>query len=174
MTPENINMVNGVAIKELWRKYGDFLETYGRYWVDKDGNPSGILEPPASRIAWEDEEFTAKGLAPKPEDVGPYFRKILIEDYSSMGVTTLSGSLNTSSVEAYKWLDSRGEMPLRYAYGAMAAFQPGRDLKRYKLGDGTDTVFIAAMSARATGRGGTRMRRSAQKQRGSPGGRGRG
>jgi predicted amidohydrolase YtcJ len=158
MTPENINMVNGVAIKELWRKYGDFLETYGRYWIDKEGNPSGILEPPASRLAFEDDEFTTKGkLYPNPADVAPYFRKLLIENHSATGITTLSGALNTSSVEAYKWLDGRGEMPLRYAYGAMAGFHPTEDLKQFKIGDGTENVFIASMSARATDGGGIRM-----------------
>jgi predicted amidohydrolase YtcJ len=163
MTPENINMVNGVALKELWRKYGDFLEKYGRYWVDDAGNPTGILEPPASRIAWEDEEFSAKGLAPKPEDVAPYFRKILMEDYVSTGTTTLSGSLNTSSVKAYELLDQKGDMPLRYAYGAMAAFQPGRDMKQFKIGGGTKNVFIASMSARATDGGGIRSCSSLQR-----------
>jgi predicted amidohydrolase YtcJ len=154
MTQQNINLVNGVAIEKLWEKYGLFLETYGRYWVDANGEPSGILEPPASRIPWEDQEFA---LAPKPEDVAPYYRKILIENYASLGVTVLSGSLNTSTVQAYQWLDERGEMPLRYAYGAMAAFHPGADLSEYPLGGGTDNVFISSMSARATDGGGVRM-----------------
>ena len=156
MVVQNINMVSGVAIKELWRKYGDFLKTYGRYWIDNQGNPTGILEPPASRIAWEDQEFANNGLQAKPEDVAPYFRKILYENYSSIGVTTLSGSLNTSQVNAYKLLDSKGELPLRYTYGAMAAFQPGADLKQFKLGAGTDTMFISAMSGRAKDGGGVR------------------
>ncbi|MCZ6485015.1 MAG: amidohydrolase family protein [Acidobacteria bacterium] len=154
MTQQNINLVNGVAIEKLWAKYGLFLETYGRYWIDESGQPSGILEPPASRILWEDQEF---GLGPKQEDVAPYYRKILIENYSSLGVTTLSGALNTSTVQAYQWLDERDEMPLRYAYGAMAAFHPGADLSDYPLGGGTDTVFISSMSARATDGGGVRM-----------------
>ena len=154
MPERNINMASGNAIRELWRKYGDFLETYGRYWIDASGNPSGILEAPASRIPWEDEEF---GLGPKPEDVGPHFRKILIENFSSMGVTTLSAGLNTWTVRAYQWLDSQGQMPLRYAYGAMAAFGPGVDLNQFKLGDGTDNVFIASMSPRAVDGAGGRM-----------------
>jgi predicted amidohydrolase YtcJ len=157
MTPENINMVNGVALKELWRKYGDFLEKYGRYWIDSNNQPYGVLEPPASRIAWEDEEFNAKGLSYKPEDVAPYFQKILMENYVSLGITTLSGSLNTPTVEAYRLLDTKGQMPLRYAYGAMAAFQPGRDLSQVKLGAGTPNLFIASASARATDGGGIRM-----------------
>ncbi len=154
MTVENSSMVNGLAIKELWRKYGMFLENYGRYWIDESGKPSGMLEPPASRLAWEDDEF---GLGAKSEDVAPYFRKILMERYSSVGVTMLSGALNTSTVRAYQWLDSRDEMPLRYAYGSMGSFHPTRDMSQYQLGAGTDTVFIASLSARATDGGGIRM-----------------
>ena len=154
MTQQNINLVNGVAIRELWRKYGLFLETYGRYWIDETGKPSGILEPPASRIPWEDQEF---GLGPKSEDVAPYYRKILMENYVSVGVTTLSGSLNTSTVQAYEWLDARGEMPLRYSYGAMAGFHPGANVEDFQLGAGTDNVFISSLSARATDGGGVRM-----------------
>jgi predicted amidohydrolase YtcJ len=153
---ENQSLVNGVAIKELWRKYGDYIERYGRYWVDSSGQPNGHLEPPASRLVWEDQEFAAKGLLPKKEDVAPYFRKNLIEDYVSLGITTLSGALNTSTVEAYQLLDSRGEMPLRYAYGAMSGFHPGADMSKYKLGGGSPNVFVASLSARATDGGGGR------------------
>ena len=154
MPERNINMASGNAIRELWRKYGDFLETYGRYWIDASGKPSGVLEAPASRLPWEDEEF---GLGPKPEGVAPHFRRILVENYSSIGVTTLSAGLNTWTVRVYQWLDSRGEMPLRYGYGAMEAFHPGADLKEFKLGDGTENVFIASMSPRAVDGAGARM-----------------
>ena len=154
MQNQNINLLNAVALKEVWRKYGAFVEKYGRYWIDAAGEPSGILEPPASRIVWEDQEFA---LYPKPEIAAPYFRKILVENYSSIGVTTLSGSLNTTNKNAYVWLDERGEMPLRYGYGAMAAFHPGADLDDFKLGAGTDHVFITSMSARANDGGGVRM-----------------
>jgi len=144
-------------MKEMFRKYGDFLEKYGRYWIDNDGKPSGVIEPPASRIPWEDDEFNAKGLSPKPEDVAPYFRKLLVEQYVSRGITTLSGSLNTHVVDAYKLIDAKHDMPLRYAYGAMAAFQPGRKVGDFKLGAGTETLFIASQSGRAMDGGGIRM-----------------
>ena len=110
MTQQNINLVNGVAIEKLWDKYGLFLESYGLYCIYGYGYPSGMLEPPASRIPFEDTEFA---IGPKPEDVAPYYKKILVEDYVSLGITTLSGSLNTSTVNAYQWLDERNEMPLR-------------------------------------------------------------
>jgi hypothetical protein len=72
-----------------------------------------------------------------------------MENFSSLGVTTISGALNTSTEQAYKWLDSQGGMPLRYAYGSMAAFGPTADLKQIKLGAGTDNVFISSVTARA-------------------------
>ena len=154
MPPRNINMVNGKAIEWLWRKYGDFIQTNGRYWIDASGKPTGVLETPASRIVWEDPEIA---LGPKAEDVAPYYKKILMEEYTSLGVTTISGALNTSTVQAYEWLDTRGEMPLRYGYGAMAAFGPLADLKKYKLGAGTDTVFITSVTSRAVDGAGARM-----------------
>ncbi len=153
ISANNINMLNSMALAEMWRKYGFFIERYGRYWADDNGKPTGILEAPASQIVWEDQEF---GLFPKPEDAGPYFRKLLVENYSSLGITTLSGALNTANVQAYQWLDSRDEMPLRYAYGAMAGFQPGVDMKQFQLGSGTDNVFISSVTARATDGGGVR------------------
>lgn len=153
ISSNNIQMMNSMALSEMWRKYGFFIERYGRYWADDAGKPTGILEAPASQIVWEDQEFA---LFSKPEDAGPYFRKILVENYSTLGITTLSGALNTANVQAYKWLDARNEMPLRYAYGAMAGFQPGVDMKQFQLGSGTDNVFISSVTARATDGGGVR------------------
>ncbi len=153
ISSNNIQMMNSMALAEMWRKYGPFLDKYGRYWADALGKPTGILEAPASQIVWEDQEF---GIFPKPEDAGPYFRKILVENYSVLGITTISGALNTANVQAYQWLDARGEMPLRYGSGAMAGFQPGRDMKQYQLGSGTDNVFITSVTARATDGGGVR------------------
>ncbi len=151
----NVALVSGVAVKELWRKYGDFIETYGRYWLDAYGRPDGHVEAPTSRIIWEDEEF---GLGPAPEHVAPLYRKIL-EEYSAQGVTGLSGGLHTSTVRAYQWLDARGRMPLRYGYGVLRAFVPvqGSEMSQYKLGDGTDNVFITSVSSRAVDGAGARM-----------------
>ncbi len=153
ISSNNIQMMNSMALAEMWRKYGPFLDKYGRYWADALGKPTGILEAPASQIVWEDQEF---GIFPKPEDAGPYFRKILVENYSVLGITTISGALNTANVQAYQWLDSRDEMPLRYGYGAMASFQPDADLQQYQPGDGTDNVFVTSLSARAADGGGVR------------------
>lgn len=152
---ENVLLVNGKALDLLWKKYGNFVETYGRYWIDSSGKPDGHLEPPAVRILFEDADFIP---APAPEDVAPYYKKLLEEQYTSIGVTTVSGGLHTSTADAYKWLASRGELPLRYAYGVMSTFGiPGRDMKQFKMGSGTDMVWISSISSRAIDGSGSRM-----------------
>jgi predicted amidohydrolase YtcJ len=154
MPKTNIALVSGKGIEWLWKKYGDYLETYGRYWIDANGKPSGILESPGVRILWEDPEIS---LNPEPADVAPMYKQLLEEQFASLGVTTISGSLDTDVVRAYQLVDSRGEMPVRYGYGAMSAFMPYAKLSDYKLGAGTDNVFITSMSARAVDGAGGRM-----------------
>ena len=150
----NMMLLNSKAIDKLWAKYGDFIETYGRYWIDAFGRPDGHLEAPAVRILLEDEDFVP---SPAPQDVGPLFKKVL-EERSAAGTTTISGGLHTSSVRVYQWLDARGEMPLRYGYGVMSTFGiPGADNKQFKMGAGTDMVWISSMSARAVDGAGSRM-----------------
>ena len=147
-------MLNSKGIEALWKKYGDFIETYGRYWIDASGKPSGIVEPPAVRILLEDEDFVPPAA---PEDVGPLYKKVL-EEHAAIGLTTLSGALHTSVVRVYKWLEGRGEMPVRYGYGEMSTFGiPGRDNRQFKMGAGTDTIWITSLSARAVDGSGSRM-----------------
>ncbi|MDA2934886.1 amidohydrolase family protein [Acidobacteria bacterium AH-259-D05] len=154
MPKTNIHMASGKAMELVRRKYGNFLEHYGRYWIDATGKPSGIVEAPSSQIIWEDDEFA---LFPAPEDAGPLYRKLLEENFSSLGVTTISGGMNTAVIRAYQWLDSQGELPVRYGYGAKAAFSPGADLNRFQLGAGTDNVWITSVTARAVDGAGGRM-----------------
>ncbi len=150
----NMMLLNSKALDQLWAKYGDFIETYGRYWIDASGRPDGHLEAPAVRILLEDEEFVP---SPAPQDVGPLFKKVL-EEKSALGVTTISGGLHTSSVRAYQWLDRQGQMPLRYGYGVMSTFGlPGADNKQFVMGAGTDTVWITSLSSRAVDGSGSRM-----------------
>ena len=147
-------LVNSKGIEALWGKHGDFIETYGRYWIDSSGRPTGHLEPPAVRILLEDEDFLAP---PAPEDVAEVYRKLL-EEFASAGITTISGALHTSTVRAYQWLDERGRMPVRYGYGVMSTFGiPGADVTPFKMGAGSDTVFITSISARAVDGSGSRM-----------------
>ena len=150
----NMMLLNSKALDKLWAKYGDFIETYGRYWIDASGRPDGHLEAPAVRILLEDDDLVPN---PAPQDVGPLFKNVM-EERSATGITTISGGLHTSSVRVYQWLDARGEMPLRYAYGVMSTFGfPDRDNKQFKMGAGTDMVWISSMSARAVDGAGSRM-----------------
>ena len=148
----NMLLINSKAIDELWSKHGDFIETYGRYWIDASGRPEGHLEPPAVRTLMQ--EFMPQ---PAVEVVAPIFRKML-QERSALGVTTISGGLHTDSLEAYQWLISRDQMPMRYGYGVSWTFgQPGADMKPFKMGAGTDMMWIVAMSARAADGLGSRM-----------------
>ncbi|MEE8349506.1 MAG: amidohydrolase family protein [Acidobacteriota bacterium] len=149
----NMLLVNSKAIEQLWSKYGDFIETYGRYWLDDSGRPDGHLEAPAVRILLEDEEFIPP---PEPRDVAPLYRKNL-EERIAVGNTVISGGLHTSSVRAYQWLEARGEMPMRYGYGVMSTFGlPGAD-RQFEMGSGTDMIWITSMSSRAVDGAGSRM-----------------
>lgn len=149
----NMMLLNSKAIEKLWNKYGDFIETYGRYWIDESGRPDGHLEAPAVRILLEDEEFIPP---PDPQHVAPLYRKNL-EERLAVGNTTISGGLHTSSVRAYQWLEARGEMPVRYGYGVMSTFGlPGAD-RKFEMGAGTDMIWITSMSSRAVDGAGSRM-----------------
>ncbi|MCH8819066.1 MAG: amidohydrolase family protein [Acidobacteria bacterium] len=149
----NMMLINSKAIEKLWNKYGDFIETYGRYWIDDSGRPDGHLEAPAVRILLEYEEFIPP---PEPEDVAPLYRMNL-EERIAVGNTVISGGLHTSSVRAYQWLEARGEMPLRYGYGVMSTFGiPGAD-RQFEMGSGTDMIWITSMSSRAVDGAGSRM-----------------
>lgn len=149
----NMMLLNSKAIEKLWNKYGDFIETYGRYWIDESGRPDGHLEAPAVRILLEDEEFIPP---PEPQHVAPLYRKNL-EERLAVGNTTISGGLHTSSVRAYQWLEARGEMPVRYGYGVMSTFGlPGAD-RKFEMGAGTDMIWITSMSSRAVDGAGSRM-----------------
>jgi len=149
----NMLLINSKAIEKLWNKYGDFIETYGRYWIDESGKPDGHLEAPAVRILLEDEEFIPP---PEPQYVAPLYRKNL-EERIAVGNTTISGGLHTSSVRAYQWLEERGEMPVRYGYGVMSTFGlPGAD-RNFEMGSGTDMIWITSMSSRAVDGAGSRM-----------------
>ena len=107
----NMALVNSLAIEALWDKYGDFVETYGRYWVDASGRPDGHLEPPAVRTL-------VQTFMPEPdvELMAPLYKKAL-EERAALGVTTMSGvSMNSPWMSINGWTP-RGEMPLRYGYG---------------------------------------------------------
>ena len=148
----NMVLVNSKAIEALWDKHGDFIETYGRYWIDEFGRPEGHLEAPAARVIVQE-------FAPEPdvEVMGPLYKKGL-EERAAVGNTTISGGLHGFSVEVYKWLDERDELPVRYGYGVSWTFGiPGADNTQFKMGAGTDRVWITSMSARGLDGAGSRM-----------------
>ena len=148
----NMALVNSKAIEALWDRYGDFVETYGRYWLDSSGRPDGHLEPPAVRTLVQ--EFMPE---PDVELMAPLYKQAL-QERAALGVTTMSGGLHAFSVDVYQWLDARGEMPLRYGYGVAWTFgMPGVDMKQYEMGGGSDTVWITSMSPRAIDGAGSRM-----------------
>ncbi|MCZ6484591.1 MAG: amidohydrolase family protein [Acidobacteria bacterium] len=145
-------LVNSKAIEALWAKHGDWVETYGRYWIDASGRPDGHFEPPAVRIFAE--EFIPMADV---EIMAPLYRKVL-QERTAVGVTTISGGLHEYSVERYKWLDARGQMPIRYGYGIMSTFGiPNADMTQYEMGAGTDMLWITSMSARGVDGSGARM-----------------
>ena len=148
----NMVLVNSKAIEALWAKHGDFIETYGRYWVDELGRPDGHLEAPAARVIVQE-------FAPQPnvEIMAPLYKKGL-EERAAVGNTTISGGLHSFSVDVYKWLDERGELPVRYGYGVSWTFGiPGADNTQFEMGSGTDMVWITSMSARGVDGAGSRM-----------------
>jgi predicted amidohydrolase YtcJ len=148
----NMVLVNSKAIEALWAKHGDFIETYGRYWVDEQGRPDGHLEAPAARVVVQ--EF---GPVPDIEIMAPLYKKGL-QERAAVGNTTISGGLHGFSVDVYKWLDERGEMPVRYGYGVAWTFGlPDADNTQFKMGGGTDRVWITSMSARGVDGAGSRM-----------------
>ncbi|MEE8348379.1 MAG: amidohydrolase family protein, partial [Acidobacteriota bacterium] len=148
----NMVLVNSKAIEALWARHGDFIETYGRYWVDDQGRPDGHLEAPAARVIVQ--EF---GPEPDIEVMAPLYKKGL-EERAAVGNTTISGGLHGFSVDLYKWLDERGELPVRYGYGVSWTFGiPDADNAEYKMGAGTDMVWITSMSARGVDGAGSRM-----------------
>ena len=148
----NMVLVNSKAIEALWDKHGDFIETYGRYWIDEFGRPEGHLEAPAARVIVQE-------FAPEPsvEVMGPLYRKGL-EERAAVGNTTISGGP--------AWL-FRGSLQMarrarrtagQYGYGVSWTFGiPGADNTQFKMGGGTDRVWITSMSARGLDGAGSRM-----------------
>jgi predicted amidohydrolase YtcJ len=140
---ENGYFVNSRAVDILWDQYGDFIKKYGRYWVDDQGRPDGHLEPPASRLVMT--EFRPQ---PAPEHLAPVFNKKL-EEWSAMGITTISTKLQPESVEAYRLLESSGELKTRMAYGANWLFgrpDVAERLEHTKRGEGSDMVWMSSVT----------------------------
>ncbi len=144
-------MYNSKAIELMWEKYGDFIETYGRYWIDDSGRPDGHMEPPANRLVFEFLSY------PTPEELAPLYRKTL-EENAARGTTTLSTRLPDYSIAAYQLLSSRGELPVRVAYGSQSDFGvPDRSIERIEVGAGSDMVWVISVTPAGVDGSGARM-----------------
>lgn len=135
-------LVNKKALDYVFGKYGDFVKKNGRFWILPNGKPDGHLEPPASRIVLP---FTYDR---SPEILGALYKK-QIEEENSMGLTEITGRLSEEAINAYKWLDSRGELTQRQGVGMIEAFGTITDpmkggLKQIakEIGAGTDKIWI--------------------------------
>ena len=140
---ENGFLVNSKAIDIIWKEHGPFIEKYGRYWINAKGEPDGHLEPPANR-------FILYNYLPHPskEDLASMFEKT-IDEWASMGVTTISTRLPEESLHAYQLLESRGKLRARMAYGNEWVFgveQPEKVFAGLKMGSGTDMVWLVSVT----------------------------
>ncbi|MBI4444883.1 MAG: amidohydrolase family protein [Acidobacteria bacterium] len=108
---EGIALINTRAKEILWGKYEDFLEKYGRYWKDSNGDPTGILEVPATKIL--EQQLLPM---PSPRILAPMLKKEL-EEWSAMGVTTVSSRIGSHDVEALRMLEQSGQLKVRVPYG---------------------------------------------------------
>jgi predicted amidohydrolase YtcJ len=142
--------LNSKAIDVVWNQMGaaDFIKRYGRFAISNNGQPEGLVEPPASRIV----QHLLPGAA--AEDLGPIYKKYM-EEWNAQGITTVSARMPENAVRTYKWLEARGEMPMRVAYGQMSAFGNVRDLDKEmptlakQVGMGSDFVWMSSISPTA-------------------------
>ncbi|MCZ6752903.1 MAG: amidohydrolase family protein [Acidobacteria bacterium] len=156
MTWPNVNgvVVNSKALDIIWAEHGDFFKTYGRYWVNEDGEPEGHLESPGLRFALEYLP------TPPPEKMGPIF-KLASEERVAQGVTSFSTRLPQYAIDAFQWLDARGEMPVRLAYGLEGYFgvtdlSKGLKDAAAKMGTGSDKFWVISAAPSAIDGSGSR------------------
>ncbi len=155
MPEQNGLLVNSKALDIILASHGDMIKKYGRLWLDAGGRPDGHLEPPATRIV------RVLPPQPNPADVGPEYKMTIDED-SAMGLTTVSTQLTDDLVNAYKWLESQGQMNVRMAYGMATIFGTFDDLDKKtkelaKLqGTGTDLIWVSSIAPSAADGAGSR------------------
>ena len=150
-------LLNSKAIDIVWNQlgYADFIKKYGRFWVDKGGQPDGHVEPPASRILGQ---FV---LDRDPAVLAALYKQYG-EELSASGLTTVSTRLPQEAVKAYQLLISRGEMPQRLGYGREEVFgtmkNPLTEMKSFQglVGTGTDTFWVTSVAPTAVDGASTR------------------
>jgi len=140
--------VNSKAFDILWAEHEDFIKRYGRYWVDAQGRPDGHLEPPASRLPLP---YTYDR---SPEVLAPVYKKQM-EEETAMGMTTVSSRMPQDTLQAYRLLESRGELTQRIAYGMIEAFGNVTDFDKEmkalgeQVGKGSGAIWMTGIGPTA-------------------------
>lgn len=135
-------LVNTKMLDRIVARYGKDLPGILR---DDSGAPTGLLFGTAGTV------IGAEILPQIPPDLlAPVFGKEL-EEWASIGVTTLSSRFRGNEISAYAQLDREGKLPIRIAYThEFARWNPyfDRDLKRLGnlQGHGTDRIWMIGMS----------------------------
>jgi predicted amidohydrolase YtcJ len=109
---QNAALINSRALDVLYEKYPRGLPGIGQ---DERGNPTGLIRGVAAATIFQ--EFIPK---PSTELLGPIYKKEM-EEWVSMGITTISSRLPPYSISTYAALERSGEMPLRMAYNHQVA-----------------------------------------------------
>jgi predicted amidohydrolase YtcJ len=141
-------LVNQKAMELLMEQHGDFIKKYGRYWIDKSGRPDGHLEPPASRLV---QPYTYD----RAPEVLARASKLTNDELNAMGIITVGTRLPKDNLEAYRWLQNRGELTIRVGRGVIEPFGNITDLdtgiKQLKgqVGSGDDFLWITGFGPTA-------------------------
>jgi predicted amidohydrolase YtcJ len=117
-------LVNSRMLKKLTDTYGEGLAGIRK---DANGNPTGLLFGTAGSVVGYE-------LFPQtpPELLAPIFAKEL-EEWASIGVTTLSSRFKGTEISAYSQLAREGKLPIRIPFThEIARWNPTfeRDMKR--------------------------------------------
>jgi predicted amidohydrolase YtcJ len=104
-------LVNSRALDPVLDRYPKI----GGIERDTDGKPTGRV---SGMAAWG----MALEFWPKtpPEQLAPYF-KMELEEALAQGMTTFSSRATPNQLQAYAWLNARGELPMRFGYALEAA-----------------------------------------------------
>ncbi len=141
-------LVNKKAMDFLMAEHGDYIRKYGRYWVDSGGRPDGHLEPPASRLVLP---FTYDR---KGEDLAKMYKSDG-DELAAMGITTLGTRLPKDTENAYRYLQSRGELTFRIGQGLVEPFgnieNPDSGLEEMQgvVGSGDDFLWVTGIGPTA-------------------------
>jgi predicted amidohydrolase YtcJ len=140
-------LVNKAAMDLLMSKHGNFIKRYGRYWIDNTGQPDGHLEPPASRL-----------ILPYTYDRAPEVlaraSKRTNDELNAMGIVTVGTRLPKDNLEAYKWMQSRGELTIRVGRGDIESFGNITDISQVStlknfVGSGDDFLWVTGVGPTA-------------------------